>query len=93
MCGYCTQHCTHNEFKMNAFRESNTPEPSAQDRAYAAIKQAIIELHFKAGEPLRAQDIAKKLGSAGRQSAKHLAGSNRRAWCRTTMAGVTSSEP
>lgn len=47
---------------MNAFRESNTPEPSAQDRAYAAIKQAIIELHFKAGEPLRAQDIAKKLG-------------------------------
>jgi DNA-binding GntR family transcriptional regulator len=38
------------------------PAQSAQERAYEAIKQAIVGLDFKAGEPLRAQDIAQRLG-------------------------------
>jgi len=35
---------------------------SAQDKAYAFIKGQIIDLKIKAGQKLRAQDLAKKLG-------------------------------
>ncbi|PNG59540.1 MULTISPECIES: GntR family transcriptional regulator [unclassified Variovorax] len=47
---------------MNAPTKSSSLPPTAQDRAYSSIKEAVINLDYRAGESLRAQEIAARLG-------------------------------
>lgn len=46
---------------MNSFFEHSNPTETAQDRAYQSIKQSIITLERKPGQPLRALEIAQSL--------------------------------